>query len=577
MNKTVNINLAGIFFHIDEDAYAKLQHYLDAIKRSFTDTQGRDEIISDIEARIAELFNEKRKDDRQVISIKEVEEVIAIMGQPEDYMLDEEIFEDEPTYSAETKRVGKQLFRDTEHSYIGGVSSGLGHYLGIEAIWIRLIWVLLTIGSSGAFILIYIALWIFVPEAKTTADKLAMRGEEVTISNIERKIREGFDNVAGKVKDVDYEKYGTRAKAGAGSAATALGDVLRFLINLVVKFVGVLLLLVAGSVLIALFIGLFSVGTFGIIEAPWSDYIEMANSGAPLWIISILTFFAVGIPFFFLFILGLKILVQKLKSIGTTAKMVLLGLWLLSVIGLIIVGVQQATNRAFDGEVVMTETIPVAPNDTLYLAMRNNPQYSSSVSRSGDFKIKYDEADNKILYGSDIQLVVKSTRDSVGRLEISKTAEGSDYKDARNRAGNISYKTSFSGNKLLLDGYFTSPTVNKYRDQEVKLTLFLPEGTTLFADDNTYSFHRNSGFEGDILKNGQEEKYLKVIEDGTICPECPSEEEKDEWDSDDDFDTSFKSDSAEVNIKINKEGVQFNGKKVDGQEVKGEIKINERS
>ena len=166
----------------------------------------------DIEARIAELFNEKRKDDRQVISIKEVEEVIAIMGQPEDYMLDEEIFEDEPTYSAETKRVGKQLFRDTEHSYIGGVSSGLGHYLGIEAIWIRLIWVLLTIGSSGAFILIYIALWIFVPEAKTTADKLAMRGEEVTISNIERKIREGFDNVAGKVKDVDYEKYGTRAK-----------------------------------------------------------------------------------------------------------------------------------------------------------------------------------------------------------------------------------------------------------------------------------------------------------------------------------------------------------------------------
>ena len=237
------------------------------------------------------------------------------------------------------------------------------------------------------------------------------------------------------------------------------------------KFVGVLLLLVAGSVLIALFIGLFSVGTFGIIEAPWSDYIEMANSGAPLWIISILTFFAVGIPFFFLFILGLKILVQKLKSIGTTAKMVLLGLWLLSVIGLIIVGVQQATNRAFDGEVVMTETIPVAPNDTLYLAMRNNPQYSSSVYRSGDFKIKYDEADNKILYGSDIQLVVKSTRDSVGRLEISKTAEGSDYKDARQRAGNISYKTSFSGNKLLLDGYFTSPTLYKYRDQEVKVTL----------------------------------------------------------------------------------------------------------
>ena len=110
MNKTVNINLAGIFFHIDEDAYAKLQHYLDAIKRSFTNTQGKEEIIADIEARIAELFNEKKKEDRQVIGIKEVEEVIAIMGQPEDYMVDEEIFEDEPVYTKTTKSSGKQLF-----------------------------------------------------------------------------------------------------------------------------------------------------------------------------------------------------------------------------------------------------------------------------------------------------------------------------------------------------------------------------------------------------------------------------------------------------------------------------------
>ena len=96
MNKTVNINLAGIFFHIDENAYSKLQRYLEAIKRSFTDSQGQSEIISDIEARIAELFNERVKHDKQVIGIKEVDEVITIMGQPEDYLVDDEIFEDEP-------------------------------------------------------------------------------------------------------------------------------------------------------------------------------------------------------------------------------------------------------------------------------------------------------------------------------------------------------------------------------------------------------------------------------------------------------------------------------------------------
>ncbi len=282
MNKTVNINLAGTFFHIDEDAYARLQRYLEAIRHSFSNTQGRDEILSDIEARIAELFNEKIKNDRQVISIKEVEEVITVMGQPEDYMVDEEIFEDEPKRTKATRTVGKQLFRDTENGFVGGVSSGLGHYLGIEAIWVRILWILLTIFSSGAFILIYIAFWIFVPEAKTTADKLAMRGEEVTVSNIEKKIREGFHEVSDSIKSVDYEKYGKKASAGATSAATTLGEIIRFCLKLFVKFVGVLLLLIAGSTLIALFVGLFAVGTFGIIEAPWTDYVDMVNSGAPI-------------------------------------------------------------------------------------------------------------------------------------------------------------------------------------------------------------------------------------------------------------------------------------------------------
>ncbi|MBZ9731268.1 PspC domain-containing protein [Salegentibacter sp. JZCK2] len=566
MNKTVNINLAGIFFHIDEDAYAKLQHYLDAIKRSFTNTQGKDEIIADIEARIAELFNEKKKDDRQVIGIKEVEEVIAIMGQPEDYMVDEEIFEDEPVYTKTTRSSGKQLFRDTEHSYVGGVSSGLGHYLGIDFIWVRLLWILLTIFSSGAFILIYIALWIFVPEAKTTADKLAMRGEEVTISNIEKKIREGFDNVTGKVKDVDYQKYGNQAKTGATSAATAIGDVIAFILKVFVKLIGILLILIAGAALISLFIGLFTVGTFGLIDAPWSSYVEMAVSGAPLWLLWLLSFLLVGIPFFFLFILGLKILVGRLKSIGTPAKLVLLGLWLLALIGAAVIGIQQATHRAFDGEQLTTDTLPIAANDTLYLRMQSNQNYSSNIYRSTDFKIKYDDNDEKVMYSSDVRLIVKPTKDSLAKLEVVKSAEGKDYKEAKERAQNIDYNTSFSGNELLLNSFFTSATKYKYRDQKVKVTLFLPEGTILFADENTNTFHRNTDRWGDILNYGDEEKFLTITEDAAICEDCPAEEwdtqSEDEWNEDDDFNARINSGDEEVNIQINRRGVTIDKKSV---------------
>jgi hypothetical protein len=98
MNKTININLAGLFFHIDEDAYQRLQRYIAAVRKSFAGTSGADEIMSDIESRIAELFLEKRANEMQVISITHVEEVIGIMGQPEDYEVDEEIFEKQTTF-----------------------------------------------------------------------------------------------------------------------------------------------------------------------------------------------------------------------------------------------------------------------------------------------------------------------------------------------------------------------------------------------------------------------------------------------------------------------------------------------
>ena len=573
MNKTVNINLAGIFFHIDEDAYAKLQRYLEAIRHSFSNTQGRDEIISDIEARIAELFNEKIKNERQVISVKEVEEVIAIMGQPEDYMVDEEIFEDEPKRTQSAKTVGKKLFRDPETGYVGGVSSGLGHYLGIEAIWIRLLWILLTIFSSGAFVLIYIAFWIFVPEAKTTADKLAMRGEEVTISNIEKKIREGFHEVSDSIKNVDYDRYGKQASAGASSAATTLGNIIKFCLKLFVKFVGILLLLIAGSTLIALFVGLFAVGTFGIIEAPWTDYVDMVNTGAPLWVLSLLAFFAVGIPFFFLFVLGLKILVKNLRSIGRIALLTLLGVWLISVIGLSVIGISQATNRAFDGDVANTEKLSIMPTDTLFLRMRNNPEYTGKTWRSSDFRIAYDNG-NKVLVGNDIRLIVKSTKDSLGKIEVVKSAEGKDFQDARTRAENISYSTSLIGNELLLDSYFISDSSYGYRDQEVQVTLFLPEGTVLWADENTSSFHSNADYYGDILISGEEGHFLKIMENETSCEDCPVDtwedsendswdEGSEDWDSSDDFNARVNVNGEEIDIKVNDQGLEVNDQKVD--------------
>ncbi|MFL1896737.1 PspC domain-containing protein [Aquimarina sp. 2-A2] len=570
MNKTVNINLAGIFFHIDEDAYMKLQRYLDAIKRSFTDSQGRDEIIADIEARIAELFNEKIKDERQVIGHKEVDAVIEVMGQPEDYQIDEDIFEDEPkTTTQAAPQRSKSLFRDTTNSYVGGVSSGLGHYLAIDPVWIRLAWILFTIFSSGGFILIYIALWIFVPEAKTTADKLAMRGKPVNINTIEKKIKEGFNDVADSVKNVDYQKYSSKVKSSSTSFFDALGDVLIFLFKIAIKFIGVILMIVAGVTLISLFFGLFAVSTFGVIDTPLNEHLQVLNhSDVSIWLIAIFTFLAVGIPFFFLFILGLKIMIPNLKSIGTTAKLGLLALWIISTVGLAVIGIRQATLENYTAEVVTEEIIlPISKNDTLQVKMKNNRRYIHHLSHRNDYSIRKDPKGNKVIVLQDVRLYIKESTDSIARISILKKAEGFSYDNASNAADALLYKYELKDNVLILDGYALTAIKNKYRDQEVQIILSLPEGTTVLADKNTYSYNNSWKFDEYISLSGKEGKYVTLKEGSFTCDDCLDNEVDGEWKykewNDDENQNDYNSDeNEEFNLKIDEDGLELNNEPV---------------
>lgn len=583
MNKTVNINLAGVFFHIDEDAYLKLSRYLEAIKRSFTDSQGRSEIISDIEARIAELFSERIQNEKQVVGIKLVDEVITIMGQPEDYLVDDEIFEDEPqprqSYSSRTT---KKLFRDTDNSYIGGVATGLSHYFGIDAIWMRLLWILLTIGSGGTFILIYLIFWALVPEAVTTAEKLTMTGDPVNITNIEKKIKDGIDTVSEKVRNVDLKKHGEKIKEGIDSVSDnisetvknvdfqkqgnklksssqnffdTLGTIIMFFLKVIAKFIGVILIIVGISTLISLIVAFFTVGITDAVHFPGMDFIDAANSAnIPLWLISMLIFFAIGIPFFFVFYLGLKILVNNLKSIGNIAKFTLLGIWLMAIIGLFVIGVKQATEHAFDAKFMVKEQLDVTANDTLKINMVSDSNYDGYYyRRNNNYRLVEDE-NGRTIISSNIRLVVRSTKDSLASMVIEKQSRGSSYDIARNRAKNINYSYALNDGKLDLSSYLTTDIENKFSEQEVMVILYVPEGTVIYADDNTYSFHRNSSYYNDILDNGMEEQYLKIIEDGTECLDCEIEEEDENLDkTNSDNNQIITEEKPDVSIQINEE------------------------
>jgi len=187
MKKTIPITIAGSLFYIEEDAYDKLSKYLESIKKHFSSSPESFEIVSDIESRIAEQFLENKKNNEKIVTLKEVEDLIKTMGNVEDFN-DQENSGDDKQKEGSGKNVEKKLFRDPDDLIIAGVSSGIAAYLGIDSVLVRLIFVL-TIFFGGTGILVYIILWIVMPMAKTSTDKLQMRGEPVTINSVNQMVR----------------------------------------------------------------------------------------------------------------------------------------------------------------------------------------------------------------------------------------------------------------------------------------------------------------------------------------------------------------------------------------------------
>jgi len=194
MKITVSINLGGYSFNIDEDAYAELKRYLRNLELHFAGEDSSSDILSDIEARMAELFRTKLTNYKQVINIDDVHQVITILGTPEDISDDEG-----PTARDKFSSPGyHRMYRDTDHRAIGGVCAGISAYWDIELWLVRLIFLVLAMMGIG--ILIYLILYIVLPEARTTAEKIAMKGNPVNIHNIKDSVKQEFDTVRKNMK-----------------------------------------------------------------------------------------------------------------------------------------------------------------------------------------------------------------------------------------------------------------------------------------------------------------------------------------------------------------------------------------
>jgi phage shock protein PspC (stress-responsive transcriptional regulator) len=562
MNKTVNINLGGMVFHIDEDAYLKLTRYFDAIKRSLNNSSGQDEIIKDIEMRVSELLLEKQKSDKHVVGLKDVDEVIVVMGQPEDYILEDEEKTNQSFNDYNTTRKHKKLYRDKEKGMIGGVATGLGHYFGIDAVWIKIIFLIFVFAGFGTGILAYFVLWIVTPEAVTTSEKLEMTGEPVTISNIEKKVREEIENLSYKFKNADYDAMGNQVKSGAERIGSSFGDFVMTVFKIFAKFLGVILILSGISVLIMLLIGVFTLGTNIFIDFPWQNFVEAGNfTDYPIWSFGLLMFFAVGIPFFSLTLLGFKLLSPNLKSIGNIVKYTLLAIWIIAVAIVISIGIKQATEISYDNKTVEKKALNITPKDTLFVKFRYNDYYAKDLNHHREFEFVQDSANNQLLYSNDVRLHVLRTDEAAPYIQIEKSARGNSFISAKQRAEKINYKFQINGNHLVLDNYFLTDVKNKFRGQEVDVYLYLPEGQLFKPDASVQDYDDSEDSFFNLHFSGN---YNYKVEGSKIkCLNCPAEE-NDHNDIDEEETQTDNDTVNEVSVKINGKEI-LNGKKTNGR------------
>lgn len=574
MNKTVNINIGGLFFNVDENAFQKLSRYFDAIKRSLSNSSGKDEIMKDIEMRVAELLQEKQVSEKHAVTLTEVDQVIQVMGQPEDYRIDDE----ETTTNSGTsfsKTISKKLYRDKDNGLIGGVCTGLGHYFGVDAIWIKIALLIAVFAGFGTGILIYIILWAVTPNANTTSEKIAMTGEPVNLTNIEKKFREEYDSVSEKLKNANEnvkaefdhvsEKFksselGQKFNSNTNKSGN-LGDVIISIFKAFAKVIGAFIVMIASICLVAFCI----TGIIMMFSSTMPDNFVLNHISTPigletpLWIQGILFVLVFGIPFFFLLILGLKLLVTNLKSIGNVVKYSLLALWIIALGILISLGINEATQLSYDGKVVQKETINIKPTDTLFLKFKNNDYYSKDIDDRDDFKLTQDENNHEIIYSNDVSIQIMKTDESLPYLQIEKLAKGKNANEARQRAEKIKYNFKVIGNNLILDNYLLNDVANKFRGQSVELFLYLPKGT-LFKPDNSLQDYDRSD-DGYFNLHYSSDNYAYKVGNSQIkCLNCPNDEN--EWDDvendsinnteSENIDTALDSISS---ITLNKDGI----------------------
>jgi len=535
MKKTFTINISGTVFHIEEDAYDVLQKYLVNLKNHFGASDEGKEILTDIESRIAEIFIEQGEKEQKVVTIEMVNNAIAIMGTPEDFKDDET--EEDTTSETENSALSdeakrrRRLYRDPEHRVIGGVCGGLGAYFNMDPVVLRIIFAILFFATFPAGLLAYIILWIAVPKAMNTTQRLEMRGQEATVKNIEKSIKEEMNDVKEsfkKFKDSETYDKGKRTVDAAGDATYSL---MKVLLRIAVIVIGVILI-VSGFLGLLGFISSMVLGHSFVQGWPmiWSPELEVPGFFSHFVEPGTVTFgmiaigFLAGIPLLAMLFIGTK-LVFRYKTNNAAIGLTMVGVWLAALVTLIVLALSQIGNYKNKSSFTETQTISCDSCQTLYLNLGEDKykDYAKEDMEMDNMKVAVVDGED-ILLGH-VKLDVERSGNNDFTVLIKKSSRGKTREAAKETSESIIYRFERKDSTLNFDPYFILEKDEKWRGQNVEITVKVPEGKAVFLNENLVEIINDIENVSNTWDNDMVGKTWVMKPEGLTMKETPAVDE----------------------------------------------------
>ncbi len=491
MKKTTQIHIGGRHFYIDEDAFQKLNHYLEALKNHFADDgdTGK-EIVDDIEQRVAELLEARNSNGNQAITIDDVNEIIRTLGDVEDFNYDEG---DDSGQFEDSRKYHRRLFRDPDNYYVGGVCSGLAEYFNIDPLWVRLAFVVLLF-AKGLGLLIYVIMWIVVPKARSTAEKLQMRGRPVNLATIKDSVNEEYERAMAGYPN-------SRPGNGVDQLMRTIGMVIMAFIKFTLAVIGVILI-ITGSVFLAalLMMVLGFTNILGNIQFWGFDLPQMSSffsQTGHYYAALIALIFLILIPVFALIYGGIKILFN-VRSNHPVLNAFLLTSWILALILFITLLIVNIQNSPVETSNTYSSPLPVKEYPRLRVEVIDNTDRSDLTHyKIFNYRFTYNRWNNA-LYNNPT-LILSASSDEKFHLKMDRRIKNTICDDPDDFLDEIVYSWDLTDSVLYLNEYFHVEDEYFWMFAELDINLEIPGGRQIAL----------SGKSCDMLDAKQQELYCR--------------------------------------------------------------------